>query len=118
MLPDRRKESPSLCFTGLRDVQPRLFSEHPQPTFYPGDFTRVDVDTGTDFFHTEKAEELPSKSYEQRQIDRTSTAEHPSRTSSDPRTSPHRISQVAEKEKLPRLNFPLCFKSRLKAKPS
>ncbi|KAH7955891.1 hypothetical protein HPB52_004865 [Rhipicephalus sanguineus] len=33
------------------------------PTFYPGDFTRVDVDPGTDFFHTEKAEELPSKSY-------------------------------------------------------
>ncbi|KAH8009282.1 hypothetical protein HPB51_014251 [Rhipicephalus microplus] len=117
MLPDRRKESPSLCFTGLRDMQPRRFSEHPQPTFYLGDFTSVDVDPGTDFFHTEKAEELPSKSYE-RQIDRTSTAQHPSRTSSDPRTSPHRILQVAEKEKLPRLNFPLCFKSRLKAKPS
>ncbi|KAH8028721.1 hypothetical protein HPB51_018203 [Rhipicephalus microplus] len=89
-----------------------------KPTFYPGDFTRVEVDHGTHFFHTEKAEELPSKSYEQRQIDRTSTAQHPSRTSSDPRTSPHRILQVAEKEKLPRLNFPLCFKSRLKAKPS
>ncbi|KAH7964605.1 hypothetical protein HPB51_027160 [Rhipicephalus microplus] len=80
--------------------------------------TRVDIDPGTDFFHTEKAEELPSKSYEQRQIGRTSTAQRLSRTSSDPRTSPHRILQVAEKKKLPRLNFPLCFKSRLKAKPS
>ncbi|KAH8030543.1 hypothetical protein HPB51_008188 [Rhipicephalus microplus] len=76
------------------------------------------VDPGTDFSYTEKAEELHSKSYEQRQIDRTSTAQHPSRTSSDPRTSPHRIFQAAEKEKLPRLKFPLCFKSQLKAKPS
>ncbi|KAH8037111.1 hypothetical protein HPB51_008535 [Rhipicephalus microplus] len=112
------KNRPACALQALEMCNRDFFSKHPQPTFYPGDFTRVDVDPGTDFFHIEKAEELPSKSYEQRQIDRTSTAQHPSRTSSDPRTSPHRILQVAEKEKLPRLNFPLGFKSQLKAKPS
>ncbi|KAH8037694.1 hypothetical protein HPB51_015739 [Rhipicephalus microplus] len=113
--------TPSYLCSTVNAGQSDAFTTGQSPrkaTFYPGDFTRVDVDPGTDFFHTEKAEELPLKSYEQRQIDRTSTAQHPSRTSSDPRTSPHRILQVAEKEKLPRLNFPLCFKSRLNAKPS
>ncbi|KAH7963260.1 hypothetical protein HPB52_020385 [Rhipicephalus sanguineus] len=55
----------------LADFENQLrdrFDAHKKPTFYPGDFTRVDVDPGTDFFHTEKAEELPSKSYEQRQM--------------------------------------------------
>ncbi|KAH7944465.1 hypothetical protein HPB52_019947 [Rhipicephalus sanguineus] len=80
------------------------------PAFYPGDFTRVDVDPGTDFFHTEKAEELPSKSYERRQIDRTSTAQHPSRTSSDPRTTP----RVAAARVIPSwhvVNAALCEQS-------